>query len=67
MTDPPAPAELEPSDSPQAALEGDLGTLSDDEYFQHLQQSQAAGIVGRDDQGNEYPLGLDVVDERADR
>lgn len=34
MTTP--PGALEPSDSPEAALEGDLHTVTDDEYFEAL-------------------------------
>lgn len=38
----PKPAELEPDDSPLAAAEGNLGTVTDDEYFDSLAQVPAA-------------------------
>jgi hypothetical protein len=57
------PEQLEPSDSPSAALEGDLGTVSDDEYFAAL-----AGLPpGVDDAGTEYDPREGVVDVRDSR
>lgn len=54
------PSELEPSDSESAALEGDLGSLGDDEYF----AAQQALPPGVDDDGREYDPMAGVVDER---
>ena len=59
------PEQLEPSDSDQAALEGDLHSLTDDEYFEHLEAAKAAGVVGVDDEGREYQLDEGVRDERG--
>lgn len=55
--------ELEPSDSPSAALEADLGSLGDDEYF----AAQRALPPGVDDQGRTYDPMEGVVDERDGR
>jgi hypothetical protein len=48
------------------ALEGNLGTLGDDEYFQHLQETKEAGVVGLDPDGNQYEVDEGVVDLRGD-
>jgi hypothetical protein len=56
------PSELEPSDSPSAALEADLGSLGDDEYF----AAQQALPPGMDDDGREYDPMEGAVDARDD-
>lgn len=61
MTDPPVPpAGLEPSDSPQAALEGDLATVTDDEFFDAL----GATPLGREADGTVHDPAADVLDLR---
>jgi len=52
--------ELEPSDSEYAALEGNLATVDDDEYF----TAQQAIPPGLDDDGREYDPMEGVIDER---
>lgn len=60
MTDPGQPTELEPSDGPSAALEADLGSLGDDEYF----TAQQALPPGVDDDGREYDPLEGVINDR---
>jgi len=54
------PEVLEPSDSPSAVLEGNLRTVTDDEYF----DAQTAIPPGVDDDGRTYDPLEGVVDER---
>lgn len=54
------PAELEPDESPLAAAEGNLGTVTDDEFFDALAQTPP----GRDDAGDEHDPAEGVRDLR---
>ncbi len=56
MTDP----AHEPSDSPEAALAGDLGTVTDDEYFDAL----AVMPPVLEEDGRPVDVTSDVRDER---
>jgi hypothetical protein len=58
MTEP-----LEPSDSPEAALAGELGTVTDDEYFDAV----AALPSVRDEHGQPVDVTSDIRDERPRR
>lgn len=45
--------------------EGVLAELTDDAYFEHLNAAKAEGVVGMDEDGNEYPIDAGVVDARG--
>jgi hypothetical protein len=61
MRTPEGNADLEPSDSPEAALEGDLATVTDDEYFEAL---AAMPVMTDADTGVPVDAAEGVRDER---
>jgi len=48
-------------------LEGNLGELGDDEYFEHLERAKAEGIQGTDPDGNVYQVDEGVQDLRGQK
>lgn len=64
--DPGQPAgQLEPSDSPSAALEADLATVGDDEFFDALDELTGGGILGREADGTLHDPAMTVYDLRG--
>lgn len=49
------------------ALEANMGTLGDEEYFEHLERAKAEGVHGVDPEGNVYQVDEGVQDLRGEK
>ena len=56
---------MEPTNEFPDALEGDLGSLGDEEYFEHLERAKAEDVHGVDPDGNRYEVDEGVQDLRG--